>query len=299
MGMMGIGVGGADAVNAMSGMPWELVAPNVVGVRLTGQLQVWTSTKDIICKLAGLLTVSGGKGRVIEFFGPGAQTLGATAMATICNMSAEIGSTSCIFPYSDAMGGYLKATRRGHVVERGKVKASLLTADEGADEYYDQVIEIDLNSLEPHVNGPYIPDLAHPISKLSTAVAGEGWPIELSHAMVGSCTNSSYEDLDKTRQIVAQAKAAGVAKFPTPFMVTPGIEQTRATAEVDGILDELREAGAVVLSSSCGPCVGSWDRKDVDVRCKGKTRSSRASIETPSDVMTAIPQPTHSSHHQS
>ncbi|KAL3440455.1 aconitase family-domain-containing protein [Aspergillus insuetus] len=271
MGMMGIGVGGADAVDAMSGMPWELVAPKVVGVRLTGQLQGWTSTKDIICKLAGLMTVSGGKGRVIEFFGPGAQTLGATAMATICNMSAEIGSTSCIFPYSDAMGRYLKATRRGHVVERAnEVKASLLTADEGADEYYDQVIEIDLNSLEPHVNGPYTPDLAHPISKLSTAVAGEDWPIELSHAMVGSCTNSSYEDLDKTRQIVAQAKAAGVAKFPTPFMVTPGSEQIRATAEADGILDELREAGAVVLSSSCGPCVGSWDRKDVDVRGKEK-----------------------------
>ncbi|CEL11588.1 Putative Aconitate hydratase [Aspergillus calidoustus] len=271
MGMMGIGVGGADAVDAMSGMPWELVAPKVVGVRLTGQLQGWTSTKDIICKLAGLLTVSGGKGRVIEFFGPGAQTLGATAMATICNMSAEIGSTSCIFPYSDAMGRYLNATRRAHVVERAnEVKASLLTADEGADEYYDQVIEIELNSLEPHVNGPYTPDLAHPISKLSTAVAGEDWPIELSHAMVGSCTNSSYEDLDKTRQIVAQAKAAGVAKFPTPFMVTPGSEQIRATAEADGILDELRDAGAVVLSSSCGPCVGSWDRKDVDVRGKEK-----------------------------
>ncbi|KAL3464496.1 aconitase family-domain-containing protein [Aspergillus heterothallicus] len=273
LGMMGIGVGGADAVDAMSGMPWELVAPKVVGVRLTGQLQGWTSTKDIICKLAGLLTVSGGKGRVIEFFGPGAETLGATAMATICNMSAEIGSTSCIFPYSDAMGRYLKATRRTPVVERAdEVKAALLTADEGAEAYYDQVIEIDLTSLEPHVNGPYTPDLAHPISKLGTAIAGQDWPVELSHAMVGSCTNSSYEDLDKTRQIVAQARAAGVAKFPTPFMVTPGSEQIRATAEADGILNELRDAGAVVLSSSCGPCVGSWDRKDVDVR--GKERNS-------------------------
>ncbi|KAL2831341.1 aconitase family-domain-containing protein [Aspergillus pseudoustus] len=271
LGMMGIGVGGADAVDAMSGMPWELVAPKVVGVRLTGQLQGWTSTKDIICKLAGLLTVSGGKGRVIEFFGPGAQTLGATAMATICNMSAEIGSTSCIFPYSEAMDRYLRATRRAHVVERAnEVKESLLAADEGADEYYDQVIEIDLNSLEPHVNGPYTPDLAHPISKLGSAVAGQDWPIELSHAMVGSCTNSSYEDLDKTRQIVAQARAAGITKFPTPFMVTPGSEQIRATAEADGILNELRDAGAIVLSSSCGPCVGSWDRKDIDVRGKEK-----------------------------
>ncbi|KAL4954725.1 aconitase family-domain-containing protein [Aspergillus filifer] len=271
LGMLGVGVGGADAVDAMSGMPWELVAPKVVGVRLTGQLQGWTSTKDIICKLAGLLTVSGGKGQVIEFFGPGTQTLGATAMATICNMSAEIGSTSCIFPYNDAMGRYLEATQRAHVIQRvQEVRASLLTADEGADNYYDHVLEIDLNSLEPHVNGPYTPDLAHPVSKLKAAMAGEDWPVNISHAMVGSCTNSSYEDLDKTRQIVAQARAAGITKFATPFMVTPGSEQIRATAEADGILDELREAGAVVLSSSCGPCVGSWDRKDVDVRGKEK-----------------------------
>ncbi|KAL4963431.1 aconitase family-domain-containing protein [Aspergillus stella-maris] len=269
LGMLGIGVGGADAVDAMSGMPWELVAPKVVGVRLIGQLRGWTSTKDIICKLAGLLTVSGGKGRVIEFFGPGTQTLGATAMATICNMSAEIGSTSCIFPYNEAMGRYLEATQRSHVIDRAQeVRTSLLTADEGADNYYDHVIEIDLSSLEPHVNGPYTPDLAHPISQLKTAIAGEDWPVNLSHAMVGSCTNSSYEDLEKTRQIVAQARAAGITKFPTPFMVTPGSEQIRATAEANGILDELREAGAVVLSSSCGPCVGSWDRKDVDVRGK-------------------------------
>lgn len=271
MGMLGIGVGGADAVDAMSGMPWELVAPKMVGVRLTGKLTGWTSTKDIICKIAGLLTVSGGKGRVIEFFGPGTQTLGATAMATICNMSAEIGSTSCIFPYNDAMGRYLEATQRAHVIEKAQeARNVLLTADEGSDSYYDQVIEIDLSSLEPHVNGPYTPDLAHPISKLKTAFNGEQWPVELSHAMVGSCTNSSYEDLDKTRQIVSQAREAGFKKFPTPFMVTPGSEQIRATAEADGILDELRDAGAVVLSSSCGPCVGSWDRKDVDVRGKEK-----------------------------
>ncbi|KAL4758071.1 aconitase family-domain-containing protein [Aspergillus foveolatus] len=273
LGMLGVGIGGADAVDAMSGMPWELVAPKVVGVRLAGQLQGWGSTKDIICKLAGLLTVSGGKGRVIEFFGPGTQTLGATAMATICNMSAEIGSTSCIFPYNDAMGRYLEATQRAHVIEMAqRARSALLTADEGADMYYDQVIELDLSTLEPHVNGPFTPDLAHPISKLKTAVAGEDWPMDLSYAMVGSCTNSSYEDLDKTRQIVSQARAAGITKFPTPFLVTPGSEQIRATAEADGILDELRDAGAVVLSSSCGPCVGSWDRKDVDV--KGKEKNS-------------------------
>lgn len=271
MGMLGIGVGGADAVDAMSGMPWELVAPKVVGVRLTGQLQGWTSTKDIICKLAGILSVSGGKGRVIEFFGPGTETLGATAMATICNMSAEIGSTSCIFPHSEAIARYLSATDRAYAASAANgVKNVLLTADEGSDNYYDQVIEIDLNELEPHVNGPFTPDLAHPIYQLKSVVSDSDWPKELSHAMVGSCTNSSYEDLDKARQLVRQARAAGLTNFKTPFLLTPGSEKIRATAEADGIFEELQDAGAVVLSSSCGPCVGSWDRKDVDVRGKEK-----------------------------
>lgn len=265
--MLGIGVGGADAVDAMSGMPWELVAPKVIGVNLTGQLQGWASTKDIICKLAGILTVSGGKGSVVEFFGPGTQTLGATAMATICNMSAEVGSTSCIFPHSPAMDRYLAATKRDYVAQAAnRVRDVLLTADEGSHQYYDRIIDIDLSSLEPHVNGPFTPDLAHPISRLKSAVAEKDWPIDLSHAMVGSCTNSSYEDLDKCRQLVRQAKAAGVPKFKVPFLLTPGSEQIRATTEADGILDDLRDAGAVILSSSCGPCVGSWDRKDVDVR---------------------------------
>ncbi|KAJ5692621.1 hypothetical protein N7462_002044 [Penicillium macrosclerotiorum] len=273
LGMMGIGVGGADAVDAMSGMPWELVAPKVIGVRLTGLLKGWTSTKDIICKIAGILSVSGGKGSVIEFFGPGTETLGATAMATICNMSAEIGSTSCIFPYSDSMGRYLSATKREYVARSSRqVKDVLLTADEGSHHYYDRLIEIDLDSLEPHINGPFTPDLAHPISQLKTELEKQDWPIQLSHAMVGSCTNSSYEDLDKCRHLVVQAKAAGFSKFKVPFLLTPGSEQIRATAEADGILNELRAAGAVILSSSCGPCVGSWDRKDVDV--KGKEKNS-------------------------
>lgn len=271
--MLGIGVGGADAVDAMSGMPWELVAPKVIGVNLTGQLQGWASTKDIICKLAGILTVSGGKGSVIEFFGPGTQTLGATAMATICNMSAEIGSTSCIFPHSLSMDRYLSATKREYVTQAAnQVRDVLLTADEGSQKFYDRVIDIDLSSLEPHINGPFTPDLAHPLSQLKSAVTEKDWPIELSHAMVGSCTNSSYEDLDKCRQLIRQAKAAGTRNFKVPFLLTPGSEQIRATAEADGILDELREAGAVVLSSSCGPCVGSWDRKDVNV--KGKEKNS-------------------------
>lgn len=226
-----------------------------------------------ICKLAGILTVSGGKGSVIEFFGPGTQTLGATAMATICNMSAEIGSTSCIFPHSPAMNRYLMAMKREHVAQAANhVHDVLLTADEGSHHYYDRIIDIDLSSLEPHVNGPFTPDLAHPISQLKSAVGEKHWPIDLSHAMVGSCTNSSYEDLDKCRQLVRQAKVAGVPKFKIPFLLTPGSEQIRATTEAEGILDELRDAGAVVLSSSCGPCVGSWDRKDVDI--KGKEKNS-------------------------
>ncbi|KAJ5718264.1 hypothetical protein N7488_003910 [Penicillium malachiteum] len=273
LGMLGIGVGGSDAVDVMSDMPWELIAPKVIGVRLTGDLQGWATTKDIICNLAGILTVSGGKGSVIEFFGPGTETMGATAMATICNMSAEIGSTSCIFPYTESMGRYLRATNRPDVArEASHVKDFLLTADEGSHNYYDRVIEIDLSSLEPHVNGPFTPDLAHPVSQLGKAVHENGWPVELSHAMVGSCTNSSYEDLEKCKQLVLQARSAGISKFKTPFLLTPGSERIRATAEADGILHELREGGAVVLSSSCGPCVGSWDRKDVDV--KGKEKNS-------------------------
>ncbi|RFU28112.1 hypothetical protein B7463_g8220, partial [Scytalidium lignicola] len=266
MGMLGIGVGGSDAVDAMAGMPWELQCPKVIGVRLTGRLQGWTSSKDIICKLAGILTVSGGKGKIIEFFGPGTQSLGATAMATVCNMSAEVGSTSCIFPYSDAIGRYLTATRRagiaGSAATFGEI---LLSADAGSEAYYDEIIEIDLDTLEPHINGPFTPDLSHPLSQLKNAVSKSDWPRNISHSMVGSCTNSSYEDLEKTRHIVAQAKAAGLSTVRTPFLVTPGSEQIRATAEADGILQELRDAGAIVLSNSCGPCVGQWDRKDVDV----------------------------------
>ena len=273
MGMLGIGVGGSDAVDAMAGMPWELMCPQIVGVRLTGSLHGWASTKDIICKLAGILSVSGGKGKVIEFFGSGTQTLGAMAMATVCNMSAEIGSTSCIFPYSEAMNRYLSATKRADVARLANgYKDILLTADEGSEKHYDTVIEIDLDSLEPHVNGPFTPDLSHPLSELKDAVAKNDWPVEVSHAMVGSCTNSSYEDLYKTSQLVEQAKAAGLLKVKTPFLVSPGSEDIRATAESEGILQTLREAGAVVLSTTCGPCVGQWQRTDVDV--KGRERNT-------------------------
>ncbi|KAI7759167.1 hypothetical protein LZL87_013372 [Fusarium oxysporum] len=266
MGVLGIGVGGSDAVDAMAGMPWELVCPKVLGVRLTGSLSGWASSKDIICKLAGILTVSGGKGKVIEFFGPGAETLGATAMATVCNMSAEVGSTSCIFPYSQAMARYLTATKRGDIARYADgFTETLLTADHGSEDYYDEVIEIDLSTLEPHINGPFTPDLSHPLSQFKTRVQESSWPSRISHSMVGSCTNSSYEDLEKVYDLVQQAKKAGIDRPRTPFMVSPGSEQIRATAEESGILPSLREAGAVVLSNSCGPCVGQWDRKDVDV----------------------------------
>ncbi|KAM0490363.1 hypothetical protein ACHAP8_011638 [Fusarium lateritium] len=266
MGMLGIGVGGSDAVDAMAGMPWELVCPKVVGVRLTGSLSGWSSSKDIICKLAGILSVSGGKGKVIEFFGPGTQTLGATAMATPCNMSAEVGSTSCIFPYSQAMARYLSATKLGDIADYADTfKETLLNADPGSENFYDEIIEIDLSTLEPHVNGPFTPDLSHPLSSFKERVEESSWPSKISHSMVGSCTNSSYEDLEKVSNLVTQAKDAGMHRTKTPFMVSPGSEQIRATAEESGILNKLRDAGAIVLSNSCGPCVGQWDRKDVNV----------------------------------
>jgi aconitate hydratase len=269
LGMLGIGVGGSDAVDAMAGMPWEVMCPKVVGVRLTGKLHGWTSTKDIICRLAGITTVSGGKGKVFEFFGPGTETLGATAMATVCNMSAEIGSTSCIFPFTDSMARYLSATKRSGIAKlANSYKDFLLRPDEGAEKHYDDIIEIDLDTLEPHINGPFTPDLSHPLSQLKDAVRESDWPVEISHAMVGSCTNSSYEDLYKSQQLVKQAKAAGIHRVKTPFMVAPGSEGIRATAEADGILQTLRDAGAVVLSATCGPCVGQWDRTDVDVKAR-------------------------------
>ncbi|EEY21575.1 aconitate hydratase [Verticillium alfalfae VaMs.102] len=266
MGMVGIGVGGSDAVDAMAGMPWELVCPKVIGVHLTGALNGWASSKDIICKLAGILTVSGGKGKIIEFFGPGTETLSATAMATVGNMTAEVGSTSCVFPYSPAMSRYLVATNRVDIANHADAfKQDLLTADEGSDRYYDEIIEMDLSTLEPHINGPFTPDLSHPLSQLRKHVARSSWPVDLSCSLVGSCTNSSYEDLVKVRNLVLQAKEAGMDKARIPFLVAPGSEQIRATAEASGILSALRDAGATVLSSSCGPCVGQWDRKDVDV----------------------------------
>ncbi|KAH9210364.1 aconitase/homoaconitase, partial [Leptodontidium sp. 2 PMI_412] len=269
MAMLGIGVGGSDAVDAMAGMPWELPCPKVLGVRLTGRLNGWASSKDIICKLAGLVSVGGGKGKIVEFFGPGVEKLGATSMATIGNMSAEIGATSCLFPYSDSMSQYLKATNRSDIADAASKNLNLLAADEGSALYYEDVVEINLDELEPHINGPYTPDLAHPLSKLGQAVRENSWPENLAASLVGSCTNSSYEDLMKVSGLLEQADRAGL-KLKIPFFVSTGSEQIRATAEDAGFLEKMRKAGAVVLSSSCGPCVGQWHRTDVP---KGEANS--------------------------
>ncbi|KAK4890938.1 hypothetical protein LTR27_010386 [Elasticomyces elasticus] len=263
LGMLGIGVGGSDAVDAMAGMPWELQCPKVIGVCLTGRLQGWASSKDIILKLAGILTVSGGKGKIIEFHGPGVQTLNATAMATVCNMSAEVGSTSCIFPFTEATARYLAATDRNFIADAARQNSNLVIANEGSEQHYDDVIHIDLDTLEPHINGPFTPDLSHPLSRFSADISQSSWPQQISQAMVGSCTNSSYEDLKKVVNLVREAEAVGL-KPKVPMLITAGGEKIQATVAREGILRELEAAGATVLSTSCGPCVGQWNRAGAD-----------------------------------
>eukprot|EP00461_Guttulinopsis_vulgaris_P001088 UN01088 len=261
LGMCAVGVGGADAVDVMADIPWELKAPKVIGVKLTGKLSGWTSPKDVICKLAGILTVAGGTGAIVEYYGEGLESISCTGMATICNMGAEIGATTSMFPYTKSMGQYLKATGREGIANAAeKYKKVLLSADEGAE--YDQVVEINLDELEPTLNGPFTPDLANPISKLGKNAEEAGFPTEVSAGLIGSCTNSSYEDLGRCADIVKQANAAGI-KFKIPFFVTPGSEQIRATIERDGIQQVFEEAGATVLANACGPCIGQWNRQDM------------------------------------
>ncbi|KAG8233084.1 hypothetical protein J437_LFUL013084 [Ladona fulva] len=261
LGCLCIGVGGADAVDVMADIPWELKCPNVIGVKLTGQLQGWTSPKDIILKVAGILTVKGGTGAIVEYHGPGVDSISCTGMATICNMGAEIGATTSIFPYNKRMRDYLQATGRSEIAsESDKFSKVLLTADDNAP--YDKVIEINLSELEPHVNGPFTPDLAHPISKLGQTAKEKGWPLDIKVGLIGSCTNSSYEDMGRCASIVKQALKHGL-KAKAAFNVTPGSEQIRATIERDGIAQTLREFGGTVLANACGPCIGQWDRKDV------------------------------------
>ncbi|KAK5641549.1 hypothetical protein RI129_010096 [Pyrocoelia pectoralis] len=261
LGCLCIGVGGADAVDVMANIPWELKCPNVIGVKLTGKLSGWTSPKDIILKVAGILTVKGGTGAIIEYHGPGVDSISCTGMATICNMGAEIGATTSLFPYNKRMRDYLVATKRDDIAkEADKYAKQLLNPDPGCK--YDEVIEINLDTLEPHINGPFTPDLAHPIGKLGEAARKNNWPMNIKVGLIGSCTNSSYEDMGRCASIVKEAMKHGL-KSKIPFNVTPGSEQVRATIERDGIAKILRDFGGTVLANACGPCIGQWDRKDV------------------------------------
>ncbi|GLB36354.1 putative aconitate hydratase [Lyophyllum shimeji] len=261
LGMLAIGVGGADAVDAMTGTPWELKAPHVVGIHLTGSLNGWATPKDLILHLAGKLTVRGGTGRILEYFGPGVFSQSCTGLATIANMGAEVGATTSTFPYTPGMNAYLRATGRAPVAAAADEAASrgFLAADEGAE--YDEIIEINLSDLEPTINGPFTPDLATPISKFGSFVKEQGWKDEFSAGLIGSCTNSSYEDMTRVADLARQAKAAGITA-KVPFLCTPGSEQIRATMERDGIASTLEDVGAVVLANACGPCIGQWKRED-------------------------------------
>ena len=267
LGMVAIGVGGADAVDVMVGMPWELKFPKLIGVRLTGKMSGWTSPKDVILKLAGLLTVKGGTGSIVEYFGEGADSISCTGKGTICNMGAEVGATTSIFPYDTKMSNYLKSTAREELAELAdKIKQHLSADSEvynSPEDFYDEVIEINLSNLEPHVNGPFTPDLATPISKLSETAKSEGWPIKLDVGLIGSCTNSSYEDLSRAASIAKQAENKNIS-VKSDFTVTPGSEQVRYTVERDGYLDAFIKIGGTVLANACGPCIGQWDRKGAD-----------------------------------
>lgn len=265
--MCAIGVGGADAVDVMANLPWELKAPKVIGVKLTGELSGWTSPKDIILKVAGILTVKGGTGAIVEYHGPGVDTLSATGMGTICNMGAEIGATTSLFPFNDRMYDYLSATKRKDIGDFSRTYAKELREDEGAE--YDQLIEINLSELEPHINGPFTPDLATPISKFAEAAKANNWPDEVKAGLIGSCTNSSYEDMSRAASIAQSAMKHGI-KSKAPFFVTPGSEQIRATIARDGQLETFEEFGGTVLANACGPCIGQWDRRDVK---KGEANS--------------------------
>lgn len=267
LGMLAIGVGGADAVDVMVGMPWELKMPKQIGVKLTGKLSGWASPKDVILKVAGILTVKGGTGAIVEYFGEGAQSMSCTGKGTICNMGAEIGATTSTFGYDESMARYFRATERDDVADLCDSVKEYLTGDAecyaNPEKYFDQVIEIDLNTLEPHVNGPYTPDLAWPISEFAKAVRDNGYPQKLEVGLIGSCTNSSYEDLDRAASVARQAKAKKlVAK--AEFTITPGSEQIRYTVNRDGQLATFEEIGGVVMANACGPCIGQWSRHTDD-----------------------------------
>jgi len=263
LGMIAIGVGGADACDVMAGLPWELKWPKLIGIKLTGKLSGWTAAKDVILRVAGILTVKGGTGAIVEYFGEGADSMSATGKATICNMGAEIGATCSLFAYDEKMAGYLRVTERADVADTANVVKEHLRPDNEVyaepEKYYDQVIEINLSELEPHVNGPFTPDLAWPISKFAEAVKANNWPERLEVALIGSCTNSSYEDITRSASVAKQAITKKL-KTRSEFTITPGSEQVRYTVERDGLLNTFEQMGGVVLANACGPCIGQWAR---------------------------------------
>jgi len=263
LGMIAIGVGGADACDVMAGLSWELLMPKLIGVKLTGKLNGWTSAKDVILKVAGILTVKGGTNAIVEYFGEGATSMSCTGKGTICNMGAEIGATTSTFGYDDSMGRYLRATGRAEVADAADQIREHLTGDAevyaNPEKYFDQVIEINLSELEPHLNGPFTPDLATPISKMKEEAAKNGWPTKIEVGLIGSCTNSSYEDISRAVSLARQVKEKGL-KLNSEFTITPGSEQVRYTIERDGFLDVFGQIGAKVFANACGPCIGMWDR---------------------------------------
>jgi aconitate hydratase len=266
LGMVAIGVGGADCGEAMAGLAWEVLDPKLIGVRLTGKMSGWTSAKDVITHLLGVLTVKGGTNKIVEYFGPGAESISATGKGTICNMGAELGATTSLFEFDDRMSAYLRATERADIATLAEQHRASLVADPEvlADpkKYYDEIVEIDLTELEPTIVGPHSPDRARPVSKLAAEVKKEGWPAQIKAALIGSCTNSSYEDMKRSAHIAMQATKAGL-KVKTPFLVTPGSERIYQTIKRDGIMAAFENAGGTVLANACGPCIGQWKRSDV------------------------------------
>ena len=265
LGMLAIGVGGADAGEVMAGLPWEVLHPKLIGVRLTGKLQGWASPKDIILYLCGLLTVKGGTNKIVEYFGPGAETISCTGKGTITNMGAELGATTSVFPFDQKMVAYLNMTDRADIAKLAEANRDLLVADpevlKSPEKYFDQIVEIDLSTLEPHVVGPHTPDLARPISKLAAEAREKGYPVQLKAALIGSCTNSSYEDISRSAHVARQGLKAGL-KAKTAFLVTPGSERIFNTMKRDGFLQTFEEMGGTVLANACGPCIGQWKRAD-------------------------------------
>ena len=277
LGMVAIGVGGADACDVMAGLPWELKFPKLIGVKLTGKMSGWTSAKDVILKVAGILTVKGGTDAIVEYFGPGADSISCTGKGTICNMGAEIGATTSIFCYDEKMADYLRGTSRKAVADLADGIKEHLRGDEevyaNPEKYFDQVIEINLDELEPHINGPFTPDLAWPLSKFAAAVKENGWPSTLEVGLIGSCTNSSYEDISRAASLADQAVKSGL-KAKSEFTITPGSELVRYTIERDGFLATFDKMGGVVLANACGPCIGQWARHTTDPNRKNSIITS-------------------------